>query len=56
MSPYYYDKAFYRQRHKVEHLSAGSRAAGVSPPATTDAPTPPSFSSICIAATVSFWL
>ena len=40
--PFAYDRALYRQRHKVENLFASSRTGGASPPATTDAPTPSS--------------
>ncbi len=40
--PIPHDKMLYRQRHKIEKCSAGSRTGGASPPATTAAPTPSS--------------
>ena len=37
--PYAYDKALYRQRHKVETFSPSSRIGDASQPDTIDAPT-----------------
>ena len=40
-----HDKRLYRQRHKIENMSAASRTGDVSTPATTDAHTPSSLPS-----------
>jgi transposase len=38
--PVPYDRALYRQRHRIETCSAGLRTGAASPCAVTDAPTP----------------
>jgi transposase len=52
--PYAYDKAVYRQRHKVENLFA--KLKDWRRIATYDRCAHTFFSAICIAATVIFWL